>query len=101
MIAVRGQVLQIVNGAQFPPDMMHGEVQPSDMADIVKYTGSTTGTSHDNDICSPYVISWHVDTVCRQVSPEAFDDMCRVMKEDYHMHADLFPHGSRKLVDPK
>ena len=28
---------------------------------------STTGQSHDNSVCSPYSISWHVDKDCHQV----------------------------------
>jgi len=33
-----------------------------------------------------------------QVSPESFDNLCKQMSEAYGMYADLYPHGSRKLV---
>jgi len=28
-----------------------------------------------------------------------FDNMCKVMKENYDLEGDLYPHGSRELVD--
>lgn len=105
MIAVQGQVFQIVNGANMAstaelvnghPDMLHK--WPSAVTNGKMYAGSTTGQSHDNEVCSPYAITWHVDLDCVQVSPEAFDNMCKMMKEEYDMEDDLYPHGSRKIV---
>jgi len=100
MVVVQGQVFQIVNGGQEVDDMLHGwtVVPPSSS---VMYPGSTTGQSHDNEICSPYSITWHVDKACHQVSPASFDKLCQQMKDTYSMEADLTPHGSRKIVDPK
>jgi len=66
--------------------------------EVVMYPGSTTGTSYNNLVCSPYAITWHVDKRCHRVSAEAFDNMCRMMREQYSMEADLYPHGSRELV---
>ena len=37
-------------------------------------------------------------TTSLQVSPESFDNLCKQMSETYGMYADLYPHGSRKLV---
>jgi len=99
MIVVQAQVFQIVNGGATYDDMLHA--WPAQSADAVMYTGSTTGPSHTNEVCSPYVITWHVDKSCVQVSPESFDNMCKMMKEEYNMEADLYPHGSRKILDPK
>lgn len=100
MIVVEGQVFQIVNGAATVDDMLHGW-KVVDHSNSVMYPGSTTGPSHDNEVCSPYAITWHVDKVCHQVSPESFDKLCKDMKDLYKMEADLYPHGSRKLLDEK
>merc|ERR1719238_2436163 len=100
MVVVQGQVFQIVNGGPTIDDMVHGWTVVKH-ENSVMYPGSTTGPSHDNSVCSPYAVTWHVDKDCHQVSPESFDNMCKVMKEKYKMEADLYPHGSRILVDPK
>merc|ERR1712087_844003 len=63
----------------------------------VMYAGSTTGPSHNNEICSPYFISWHVDKRCHKVNPASFDNLCRQMKEVYGLESDLYPRGSRKI----
>ena len=66
MIVVQGQIFQIVNGAATVDDMLHGwTVVGHDNS--VMYPGSTTGQSHDNEVCSPYSITWHVDKDCHQV----------------------------------
>ena len=65
MIVVQGQIFQIVNGAATVDDMLHGwTVVGHDNS--VMYPGSTTGQSHDNEVCSPYSITWHVDKDCHQ-----------------------------------
>jgi len=100
MITVQGQVFQIVQGAEEVSDLLHGWTVVGH-EDSVMYPGSTTGTSHDNEICSPYAITWHVDKTCHRVSPASFDNLCKQMKDEYNIEEDLSPHGSRKLVDPK
>jgi len=97
MVAVTGVVYQIVNGA---PDLDVYAMGGMDAADSVMYSGSTTGQSHNNEICSPYTITWHVDKKCRLVSPKAFDDFCK-KKKDAGLKKDLYPHGSRIILDPK
>ena len=69
-------------------------------ADITKYTGSTTGTSRDNTLCSAYSpITWQVDRKCHLISASSFDKMCADMKSQKDdMTHDLYPHGSRPLV---
>jgi len=100
-VGVQGQVFQIVNDDAYDmDDLVSGMITNSD-SDIAKYTGSSTGTSHDNVVCSAYGgISWHVDRACHKVSAKSFDAMCKVMQEQ-GMTADLEPHGSRVLVFPE
>jgi len=70
-------------------------------ADIAKYTGSTTGTTRDNEICSQYSpITWQVDRKCHLISASSFDKMCADMKAQRDdMKDDLYAHGARVLVD--
>ena len=63
------------------------------------YSGSTTGTKVNNEVCSPYVVSWHVKKECVLVPP-SFDGLCTAMKAK-GLSADLAPQGSRMLVDAK
>merc|ERR1712086_632849 len=85
-IGVQSQVFTIVNDEDYYyPDLMRGMiVEPereetrrdsSDMPqgafgqNLAKYTGSTTGTSRDNEICSKYTpITWQVDRDCHLIS---------------------------------
>jgi hypothetical protein len=98
-IGVQGQVFMVVNDDKYDVDDLSKGMLPSD--NIAMYTGSTTGPSHNNEICSPYApISWHVDRDCHKVSAKSFDNLCKVMK-DQGMGYDLAPHGSRELVDPQ
>mmetsp|Transcript_30147 Transcript_30147/g.93339 ORF Transcript_30147/g.93339 Transcript_30147/m.93339 type:complete len:371 (+) Transcript_30147:65-1177(+) len=100
---VEGQVFVIVNddsGKYDQPRLIEHMVDVTLESDIAKYTGSSTGTSHDNEVCSPYNVQWQVDRACHKVSARSFDAMCKVMKEVHGMYLDLFPHGSRVLVDP-
>merc|ERR1712083_390195 len=63
-IGVQGQVFTIVNDEDFYyPDLIKGMIVDGEMGkDITKYTGSTTGTSRNNDICSKYTpVTWQVD----------------------------------------
>jgi hypothetical protein len=99
MIVVQGQVYHIVNGGANVSDLLHGWTVVGH-TNAVNYMGSTTGPSHTNEICSPFAITWHVDTMCHDVSPESFDNLCKQMEDQYGLVGDLYPHGSRILVDP-
>merc|ERR1719188_2386403 len=68
--------------------------------DIAYYTGSTTGTSRNNEICSAYTpITWQVDRKCHMISASSFDKMCYDMKmQRDDMSGDTHAHGSRELV---
>jgi len=100
MIVVQGQVFQIAtatDGGETVDDMLHGWTVVGHNNSVM-YPGSTTGQSHDDEICSPYQITWHVDLECHKVTPESFDNMCKQMKDLYNLEADLYPHGSRSPV---
>lgn len=100
MVVVQGQVFQIAHDGAEVNDMLHGWTVVGH-TDSVMYSGSTTGPSHNNEVCSPYVITWHVDKACHKVTPASFDNLCKQMNEMYALEADLYPHGSRVLVSPK
>jgi len=70
-IGVQAQVFTIINDeAYYFPDLMRGMIVDGERgADIAMYTGSTTGTSRNNEICSRYTpITWQVDRQCHVVS---------------------------------
>jgi len=104
-IGVQAQVFTIVNDeAYYNNNLFAGMIvdEITDKAtDIAKYTGSTTGTSRDNDMCSRYApITWQVDRKCHMISASSFDKMCEVMLQQADdMHGDIYPHGARELVD--
>jgi hypothetical protein len=103
MIVVQGQVYQIVpaeDGGVSYSDLLHAWTV-TNHSSAVMYPGSTTGTSHNNEVCSPYHITWHVDKLCHKVTPESFDNLCKQMKHLYDMEYDLYPHGARVIVDKK
>eukprot|EP01083_Nonionella_stella_P049215 131246_1 len=64
------------------------------------YTGSTTGTSRSNEMCSPFnPITWQVDRKCHLISASSFDKMCKQMyAQADNLKDDLYAHGSRPLV---
>lgn len=100
MVVVQGQVFQIVNEADEVDDMLHGWTVVGHNNSVM-YAGSTTGPSHNNQVCSPYAITWHVDKDCHRVSPASFDKLCKQMKDLYNLEYDLYPHGSRLILDAK
>jgi hypothetical protein len=101
-VGVQGQVFTIVNDeSYYYPDLMRGMIVDGEMGqEITKYTGSTTGTSRDNTICSQYApITWQVDRKCHMISASTFDKMCADMKAQRDdMSDDLYAHGSREVV---
>jgi len=101
-IGVQAQVFTIVNDEDYYyADLFQGmRTDEAFGADITAYTGSTTGTSRSNDICSRYTpITWQVDRKCHLISASSFDKMCEEMKKQGDdMSHDLHAHGSRELV---
>ena len=62
-IGVQSQTFTVVNDEEYYyPDLMKGMIVSGDYgAEVTKYTGSTTGTTRDNDTCSSYTpITWQV-----------------------------------------
>jgi hypothetical protein len=101
-VGVQSQVFTIVNDeSYYYPDLFRGMIMDGDFgADIAKYTGSTTGTSRDNTICSQYTpITWQVDRKCHIISASSFDKMCQdMLTQRDDMSHDLHAHGARELV---
>ena len=101
---MQAQVFTIVNDERYYyPDLIRGMIvnEASFIGqDIASYTGSTTGTSRNNEVCSQYTpITWQVDRKCHLISASSFDKLCADMKsQNDDMSADLHPHGSRELV---
>merc|ERR1712039_437613 len=102
-IGVQGQVFTIINDEDYYyPDLFRGMIKQGDFGkDIKYYTGSTTGTTRNNQICSNYApITWQVDLKCHLISASSFDKMCEMMLQQADdMHGDVYPHGARELVD--
>jgi len=101
-IGVQAQIFTVVNDeAYYYPDLLKGMIVEGDKGqDIAKYTGSTTGTSRDNEVCSRYTpITWQVDRKCHMISASSFDKLCADMMEQADdMKDDTHPHGAREIV---
>ncbi|CAJ1454551.1 unnamed protein product [Effrenium voratum] len=104
-VIVRGQACRIINNASLDTEEKIG----ADYADFltqwrqpplgqgVRYMGSTTGNSLDDEVCSPIEVNWHVDTKCCTLSAQAFDRTCKAMYDE-GLREDLKPKGSRAPV---
>lgn len=101
-IGVQAQIFTIVNDENYYyPDLMRGMIVNGKYGeDMAYYTGSTTGTTRSNEVCSRFTpITWQVDRTCHLISASSFDKMCADMKaQTDDMSGDLHPHGSRELV---
>jgi hypothetical protein len=101
-IGVQSQTFIIVNDEDYYyPNLFAGMITGSEHGvDMAMYTGSTTGTSRDNDVCSRFApITWQVDRKCHMISASSFDRMCGQMKaQSDDMKDDLYAHGARELV---
>ena len=101
-VGVQAQIYTIVNDeAYYYPDLIKGMVVEGDFGkDMAIYTGSTTGTSRDNVMCSQYTpITWQVDRKCHLISASSFDKMCAdMLTQQDDLSDDLYAHGARELV---
>merc|ERR1719401_1625311 len=101
-IGVQSQVFTIVNDeSYYYPYLMRGMIIGGDHGtDVAKYTGSTTGTTRSNTVCSQFTpITWQVDRKCHLISASSFDKLCAdMMNQVDDMSYDLHAHGSRELV---
>jgi len=106
-VGVQGQIFTIINDeSYYYADLMRHAIIGNFSGDefwhdVAKYTGSTTGTSRNNTICSKYTpITWQVDRKCHLISASSFDKMCAdMMSQRDDMSMDIHAHGSRELVD--
>jgi len=102
-VGVQGQVFLVVNddSGDYDHDNLLEGMVTYEGQDIANYTGSTTGSSVNNEQCSWYTgITWHVDRACHKISARSFDEMCGQMLV-MGMEHDVYPHGARELVDDK
>merc|ERR1712216_561690 len=101
-IGVQSQTFTIINDEDYYyPDLFRGMIVEGERGtEITGYTGSTTGTSRSNEVCSAYgPVTWHVDRKCHLISASSFDKMCADMKRQRDdMSSDLHAHGSREVV---
>jgi len=101
-IGVQAQIFTIVNDEDYYyPNLFNGMIVDGDYGkDMGKYTGSTTGTSRSNQVCSRYTpITWQVDRKCHLISASSFDTMCaQMLKQNDDMAGDVHAHGARELV---
>lgn len=103
-IGVQAQVFTVVNDeSYFWPDLMRGMIVDGEKGSDIATYSTNTGSSRNNIICSQSsAITWQVDRKCHLVSASTFDKMCADMKSQRDdMTLDLFPHGSRALVDDR
>ncbi|CAJ1346984.1 unnamed protein product, partial [Effrenium voratum] len=105
-VIVRGQVCLIYNNASLDTaakieadyaDFLT-KWRPPPAGQAVKYVGSTTGSSYNDNVCSPAEVNWHVDLKCCKLSAQAFDRTCQAMYDE-GLREDLKPKGSRPPVD--
>jgi len=103
-VGVQGQVFTIVNDeSYYYPDLIRGMIVDDENGmgvDVAVYSGSTTGTTRNNEICSFYSpITWQVDRKCHLISASSFDKMCAdMLQQRDDMSGDVHPHGARILV---
>ena len=101
-IGVQAQIFTVVNDEDYYyPDLFRGMIVEGERGtEITGYTGSTTGTTRSNSVCSAYgPITWHVDRKCHLISASSFDKMCAdMMRQRDNMSGDLYAHGSREVV---
>ena len=101
-IGVQSQTFVVVNDeAYYQPNLFRGMLTHGQHGlDMAMYTGSTTGTSRNNQVCSRYTpITWQVDRKCHLVSASSFDKMCQDMLNNRDdMSMDIYPHGAREVV---
>jgi len=103
-VGVQSQSFTVVNDEDYYyPDLFTGMIVDEAQGkgtDMAIYTGSTTGTSRSNEICSPFnPITWQVDRKCHLISASSFDKMCKDMSSQAdNLKDDLYAHGSRPLV---
>ncbi len=76
----------------------NGRHQPRTLPDRsgtpVQFAGSTTGTSYDNDTCSPLQVTWSVRPACMKIDINSLNRWADRGNPFYETHS----HGVRELV---
>lgn len=85
-------VLRVYARGYVVSDEGTGPEQPTE--GLVRYLGSTTGPSYDNQVCSPARVNWAVDPEVGALRKEALANWCETNPWEGEDH----PHGSRPLV---
>lgn len=104
-VGVQSQTFVVVNDEDYYyPDLFSGMIvdpYANKGVDLAMYTGSTTGTQRNNEVCSPFSpITWQVDRKCHMISASSFDKMCEQMSTQAdNLKDDLYAHGARELVN--
>lgn len=85
-------VLRVEAHAYIVDERGDGVLEPG-RGDLVTYAGSTTGSSYDNDTCSPYRVNWAVSPRVTLLPRDALATWCadNPWSEDH-------PHESREIV---
>merc|ERR1711966_619328 len=101
-MGVQAQIFTIVNDEDYYyPNLIDGMIVGGEYGvHMTKYTGSTTGDSRSNEMCSSYTpITWQVDRKCHLISASSFDKLCYdMLQQRDDMSGDIYPHGSRETV---
>jgi len=106
-IGVQSQVFTIVNSDDpkyYYGNLIAGAWESGDhWSDVAMYTGSTTGTTRDDYVCSRYTpVTWQVDRKCHLISASSFDKLCEdMLSKSDDMKSDTHAHGSRIPAAPE
>jgi hypothetical protein len=87
-----GMVLRVYAQAYLVTDSGGDVAQPT--GSLVHYAGSTTGTSFDNENCSPAKVNWSVNREILPLRKSALAAWCDTNPWPHEDH----PHHSRDLV---
>ena len=104
-IVVRGQACRVINDESLTAAEIEADYQnfiqqwrQPPLGQGVRYVGSTTGSSVNNEVCSPVTVhGWHVDTKCCTILAQTMDRTCQEMIA-LGLADDVKPKGSRELV---
>ena len=103
-IGVQSQTFTIVNDEDYYyPDLMRGMIVEGTAcgAEITGYTGSTTGTTRNNEVCSPRArrATWHRRPPAPRL-PASLSTRCARTRLPARgdMSGDFYAHGAREVV---
>lgn len=82
-----------IYNADLSGNLHQAKALPANTGTPVVFTGSTTGPSFSEQVCSPIQATWSVRPKCAKLSISSLSEWCKsnIFKENY-------AHGVRKLV---